>query len=302
MKRLIKLCTCLLLTAGIVYGQTTPPTSVVIEGNNYYQHGHNKDGANQPQEARDSVTVTSVIKYFVLPDPGGSPNYNPANAVNFSDVNSTFTWSLGSRSSPSAFPALGTTNGSTTPLVEITWGNVAGIDSIWVREIPITNASCAGAGNTIPVAVINKPNISFTPDDGIYADSACYTLTEVTAGVTYNFDMTVTTQSSQIWVDYTVTKNGVAVPSLDGEDVPLTNIVRDSGSGLIIGGTIPLIFNDYGVYEVTITKVTDRVSRKSTDAAGDWILGTITSAGAKFTYSVMLPVRTGPIFRIPNNF
>ena len=287
MKKIIKYSIVIFFfTAGVAYGQTTPPNKVVVDAKDYYQHGYNSSGGpNLPQEVRDSVTVTSVIKYFVLPDPTVSPNYKydtPANTVDFSQVNSTFTWSLKN--------LLGVTNSSTTPIVTVTWGNTAGIDSVKVTEVANSNSSCTGPGTTIPVAVINKPTIVFNPKNALYADSACHTLTEVTTGVQYQFGVTATTQSSQIWVDYTVTKDGVAQSALNGTNV------------LVTGGQITLTFNDYGLYEVTLTKVTDRVSRKSTDASGNPITGEIASAGAKFKYHVMRPVQTGPIYRIPNNF
>ena len=275
---IVALVFCLTFT---VYGQT-PPNNVSIDSKDYYQHGRNSSGPST-QEERDSVTVTSEFKYFVLPDPTISPDYKydtPANTIDFSKVNSTFAWSLKN--------SFGTTNSSTTPIITVTW-NTTGIDSVMVKETPNIGAACAGSGTSIPVAVIIKPEIAFTPNGSIYADSACYTQTQVTTGVQYPFSMAVTTQSSQVWVDYTVTKNGTLQTSLAGTNVPVS------------GGNITLTFQDYGRYVVTITKVTDRVSRKSTDASGDPILGNITAAGAKFAYNVMRPIQTGPIYRIPNN-
>ena len=278
---IIVLAFCL---TGNVFGQA--PNSVDIDGKDYYQHGYN--GAGDPslpksQEERDSVTVTSVIKYFVLPDPTISPDYDPDDATEFTDVKSTFTWSLWSTSTT----PLGSTDGSTTPIITVTWGSVTGVDSVKVTEVPDISAACAGKGTTIPVAIIKKPEIAFTINGSIYADSACYTQAEVDAEISIPFPMTVSTQSSQVWVDYTVTKDG-APTSLDDTDV------------LIVGGNLTLTFEEYGRYVVTITKVTDRVSRKSTDDSGDPILGVIPAA--KFAYNVMRPVQTGPIYRLPNNY
>ena len=286
MRKLTNISIILLLCSGIVYGQTTPPTSVVIDSKTYYQHGYNSvGGPDRPEEIRDSVTVTSVSKYFVLPNPFVSPLYNPTNALVFTNVNSTFPWTLRN--------SLGTiTNGNNTPLITVTWGNTTGIDSVRVTETPTQlGAVCIGSGTSIPVAVIAKPTIAFNQVNSAYADSTCFTPAELLAGVLRNFAVTATTQSAQLQVDYTVTRNGVAYPALNGTNVPVA-----------VGGNISITFSEYGRYEITITKITDRVSRNSFDAAGNSIVGDITTAGARFVYHVMPPVQTGPIFRLPNRF
>ena len=278
MKNLIKysivaLAFCLI---GNVYGQT-PPNNVTIDSKAYYQHGYNSSGGpNLPQEERDSVTVTSVIKYFVLPDPTANPGYNPANTLDFANVKSSFAWSLKN--------SLGTTNSSTTPVIAVTWNNI-GIDSVKVRETPSTG--CIGSGTSIPVAVIKIPEIAFSIKNSKYADSACYS--QIDASTKYQFAMTVSAESPQVLVDYTVTKDGLPYSSLNDTNVK------------VVGGNITLSFTEYGRYEVTITKVSDRVLRK-TNESGNSILGIITPAGAKFAYHVMRPVQTGPIYRLPNNY
>ena len=288
----MKLIKCIIIlfffTTGIVFGQTTPPNYVDIDGKDYYRHGYNSSnpsGTPDPQEIRDSVTVTSVIKYFVLPNPAVSPQYDPNDIDNFTNVNSTFSWSLRNTSPLGTIPS-----GSTTPIVTVTWGSTTGIDTIKALETPNWSAACASSPTAIPVAVIRKPEIAFATKNSIYADSACYTQTQLTTGISIPFSMNATTESSQIWVNYTVTKDNVAEPSLNGSNVP------------VVGGNISLIFNDYGRYVITITKVTDRISRKSTDVSGNPIEGNITTVGEKFTYTVMRPVETGPIYRIPNNY
>ena len=279
MKKFVKSIIVLLLcSAGVAYGQS-PPNSVTMDSKDYYRHGYNSvTGGVTPQaaEIRDSVTITSVMKYFVLPDPTVSPDYSTSDLLNFTDVNSTFQWSL--TNDPST---IGTTDGSTTPVVTVTWSSL-GVDTLKALEVPTWSAACAGTGTEIPVAVIEKPTIAFSPRNSVYADSACYTQAQVDLGVSITFDMSVFTRSWLVEVDYEVTRNGSAYSSLDDTAV---SIVDDE---------ITITFPDYGRYEITLTKVTDNISRKSS------VDGDITAVGEKFTYVVMPPVETGPIYRLPN--
>jgi hypothetical protein len=289
----------MLLSAAGVYGQEGPTKPVKVDGtNDYYQNGYNSSGAS-PREERDSVTVTSQMRYFVLPDINVSPNWYDANkeiksVTNTSDLNSTFSWTLKN--------TLGTTNSSTTPIVIINWGSTAGIDSIKVKETPKAGVpACEGKVTSIPVAVIPLPTITFTqvgtPLD--YKDGACYKQSEVTAGISYPFPITVTSRSSQIKVDYSIVftpLNGTAQLA-----IPVTDVAVTLSGGT---GTIPISLqngsNLYGSYEITITKITDRIARKSGVASTGSDL--LTAGGsATFTYTVMKPVETGPIYRLPNN-
>jgi hypothetical protein len=289
MKNVIKYSIAALMLGfvSVAYGQTPPGKVTLDDGKDYYKHGNNSTGENLPREERDSVTVTSVIKYFVLPDPAVSPEYKydtPANTVDFTNVKSSFDWTLRYSLGGSA------TNNSTTPIITVTWGNTEGVDSVKVIETPAMGGACAGKHTVIPVAVIKKPEIGFTPNGTIYRDSACYSQAQVATGINRQFAMLADTRSSHIEVDYTVKKDGASASLLDGSNVRVVN------------GNITLKFTEYGQYEITITKVTDRISRKSTDASGNPITGIITSAGTKFTYTVVRPAQTGPIYRIPNNF
>lgn len=270
--------------AGNLYGQT-PPKSVTLDSKNYYQHGYNSTaGGPHVQEERDSVTVTSVMKYFVLPDPAISPLYTVSNITDFSNVKSTFDWVIKNTKG---------TGSSTTPIISVTW-SATGIDSLKVKETPTVGAACAGKETVIPVAIISKPTITFNQIGSVYADGKCHTQTEVNAGIAYQFPVTPATESSQVQVDYTMVftpTTGTAVTT------SATNVPVKSG---ILAITLSNTGNEYGKYEITITRVTDRVSRKSGVASTNDLL---TSGGsASFTYTVMAPAKTGPIYRLPNNF
>ncbi len=294
----------LLLCATIgAYGQSNTPEKVVIDTKDYYQHGFNGNGTNQfdgtgkaivkAQEVRDSVTVGSTMKYFVLPDPNyNSTWYNsgnlPSDVTSVTGLVSSFTWTIQTVSG-----GAGSTS-STTHIAPINW-TATGTANIKVQEVPSSSA-CVGNETSIPVVVIPKPTITFTqvgtPPD--YKDGACYTQAQVTAGINYSFPVAVTSASSQIKVDYSI----VFTP-LSGSPVTTT-----ATNVLVTGGVLPITLqntgNLYGSYAVTVTKVTDRVSRKSgVESTGSDLL---TAGGsATFTYNVLKPAETGPIYRLPNN-
>ncbi len=297
MKQILKYCTAILLLFVAVgaYGQTT---NVSIDSKTYYQHGYNSTGGpNLPQEARDSVTVGSVIKYFVLPSSEANPLFNVANPTDFTNVTSVFNWGF-RRSGGAALGSITPSTPTNQPIISITWGNSYGaVDTIRVVENPANG--CPGSETKIPVEIIAKPSITFrqvgSPLD--YKKDTCVTQAQVTATITYNFPVAITSAvkpDAKVWVNYTVTKDGVAAPTLNGTNVALTM----SSTTL---GTFPIAFNAYGKYEVTITQITDRISRKSSVLVnGD--IATGTGQSALFTFSIIKPVETGPIYRLPNNF
>ncbi len=283
----------MLVVSTTLYGQT--PEKVVMDTKDYYQHGFNKTGTNTPgvvktQEMRDSVTVTSVMKYFVLPDKLSNPdwydNLGNIKSVNDSTTNlkSTFVWSFKN--------GLGSGK-SRKQIIAATWNSI-GIDSLKVRENP--ENGCVGKETVIPVAVIAKPTITFKQVGSVYTDGICPPqAVNATNKVSYNFPISITTSSSQVEVTYSR-----AWTKSDGTDGgTLTN---QKAWVKIIGGNavFEMEFSDYGKYDITITNVTDRVSRKSL-VDGVIAQGTPPQS-AVFTYNVMKPIETGPIFRIPNDY
>ncbi len=290
MKNFVKFGFAILLfiAANRVYGQA--PNKVELDSKEYYRHGYNKNGGpyNNPlpspgeAECRDSVTISSVVKYFVLPDPTISPNYkytSQAEIMTVSNLNSTFGWSLYQGTT------LGTLSSSTTNIIEVTWKGI-GIDSVKVKETPKVSTSCAGKETVIPVAVIDKPTFTFGVGPGTtsYVDGGCFTKDEIDAKVSYPFPINTSSTSSQLIITYSIKK--------DGADM-LTNQTMSVAKG---NSSVSFEFSDYGVYEITISNISDRISRKSV------VDGEVAVAGAKFTYNVLKQATTGPIYRLPNNF
>ena len=294
MKKLIKYMIIVVFCAAeAVYGQT-PPVSVEVNGVTYFQHGFNEDGgpfnnANttatppspeytgwQTREIRDSVTITSKVKYFVLPNAGLNPGYSITDPL--ANVRSTFNWSLGST-------PLGSFSG-TSPLIEITW-HTLGTDILTVEEVP-QDPTCEIIPTSIPIVVIPKPTIEFVANSTgqPYLSVFCFSIEQDVEPLPWDFDLKIETQSSQIDISYTVTVNGVNAPDLAGNNKR------------IVDGKLPFTFPNLGEYVITITSITDRVARKS------GVEGNVAdlSAGGQFTFRVFREIQTSPIYRVPNNF
>ena len=293
------------LTIGVLmmtnngFGQT-PPTNVTIgagaDAKTYYHHGFNANGTNsfdetgkavvKDGEAVDSVTVGSTMTYFVLPDPTFNATWranfasNPANISSTTGLHSAFDWTV--------TPAAGSDVSSTaTPIIKTINWKALGTASIKVQEMPKLSDECIGAPTVIPVQIIPKPTITFDEVNSAYSHAACYA--DLT-GVVYPFPVTITSAvkgKTEAMVSYKVTIN-------DGSESIVPDVPVVIGTGGV--GTIDVPFTDYGEYVITITKLTDRISRKSGDAGTDLLAG----GSATFTYTVMKPVQTGPVYHLPN--
>ena len=306
MKASLKYIIPLLLLLSAAYGQTattpTVPASVTIDSKTYYRDGYNStDNGETPQtrEAVDSVTVTSAMKYFVLPDPSVSPSYNVSTLtdLDFDDVNSIFVWELDPALTIGSFTGVPDPDNE-KPLIEVSWHST-GTAILKVQETP-TGPTCPSEPATVNVTVIPKPVIAFNPVNvDKYVRGDCYESLDTPAEVA--FDMNVETQSAQIEVSYTV------VQMADEDATPVTS----NGANIKVAYnatnqkyTLTIEFTEYGIYDITLNTVTDRIARKSNVLDG--VIGTEgpegTTVGTTFRYVVKRPVRTGPIYRVPNNF
>ena len=341
MKKFVKYGICavalLMWAAGYAHGQTAtdpplkveiPPVSTTVTNQlkDYYQHGLDKtsvDAADKKSyEAVDSVTITSFMKYFVLPDPSVNTayNYTTVTPTNFTGVVSEFDWTLSNSNGTfkGAGPAAPLNADNKKPLIIVNWTTL-GASKLTVQEQP-DGPTCPGDPREIDVFVIPKPKIEFRrmkegdpDDDGECVNEQCvardYDIE--TLGVEVSFAMKVFTKSNQVKVKYQIregTDPWAAAPVIT-EDVTL-GAETSPGSGEYNAGDLKITFYDYGEYEIKLTEVTDRISRKSMDADGNEIVGDIVQTppanGADpcetFKYIVRRPVETGPIYRIPNNY
>ena len=269
-----------------------PSKNITLDSKVLYEHGYNKDFTTTPDVPRenvDTVMVTAVMNYFVMPDVYWNSAYflqSNYNATNL--TTSRFDWSvtLGTAVAQSPNPT------GTSPWVKITWGNTVGSANITAQEVPqgITDPACEGQPTTIPIQVIAKPTIRFTQvgTPPVYQASECYTPASV-AGAFYDFPITVTTSSNEVLINYTVEKTDLLTGAVT--TTTATNIAVLTGTGVF-----RVMFSEYGQYKVTITEITDRIARKC-DLTGDILAG-----ADEFIFRALPSPQPSGIYHIPNNF
>jgi hypothetical protein len=241
-----------------------------------YKHTTNSSDPVGPVagEAIDSVTVTSLMKYYVLPD----PNVNPGFAVPFLNILSTFNWST-SGATGTAAGAIANVPAALHPnYKQVTW---TGIGTINLNVVEVSSSGCTSGGSTtVPVQIINIPTVT-----GGAAPAAQCTANPAT--VTFLVPLALTSDISlpdKVRINYTV-YNPDATVLFAASNLDLAKAAA-SFSLTLTGAT------QYGNYMVTINSVSDRISRKSS------VAGTVTSPNITLTVN-RIPV-TGPIYHIPN--
>ena len=271
------------------FGQTISDTpagnNIPLDSKTLYEHGYNSSGADSPREDIDTVMVGSVMNYFVMPNRNYNTSYFGQSSYAATNLTvSRFDWTALN----GAVTAQAVNTTGTSPWIKVTWGATTGATTVEVQEVPQgLSVSCVSEETTIPVWVIAKPTIGFSQVGSAYAHSECYDETDKLTAF-YDFPVSVTTSSTQVLVNITVVRkdleSGSTLSTVTQTDIPVA-------SGLFRVG-----FSDYGAYEVTITKITDRIARKC-DTEGD-----ITGSADTFTFSVMPMPQTGVMYHIPNNF
>ena len=294
-KKLLIVFTLGLLLKGIAFqtfGQIsdTPSGNSITLDKNLYEHGYNSSSAgavDSPREDIDTVMVGSSMNYFVMPDKNfNAAYYGQSSYAATASTSSRFDWTIGNSS---GFTHQTANTTGTSPWIKVTWGTSTGSTSVAVQEVPQgLPVTCVSVPTTIPVWVIAKPNIGFTQVGSVYADSYCYDATTL-ASARYDFPVGLTTSSSQVLVDVTIVQkdltSGATLATTTETNVPVAS------------GAFRLNFlGGYGAYEVTITKITDRIARKCE------VVGDINAGQTLFTYSVIPQPETGTIYHVPNNF
>ena len=295
----------------VAFGQVADPSGT--PGRVYQSQEALASGPNSANETIEYVTETSTMRYFVFPNTVANPEYVQSSPFVFTDVLSTFNWSWGPTAATpfnaiTAVPSTANASG-TSPFVTTTFGELSDIpanntNTLKVFEVPDPDevSACGGEdlGSSFTVEVIQKPGILFDEDeyDG-FEHNVCLTLEELESFTSITFPISVDWAYDAIG---TITQAAIEVKfsvayvdqyGNNPDDIHVDKVqLLTSASELVV----PIDDADYGKYTITIHDVTDRISRKSFIA----VPGVITSGADEFTWEVMQPVKTGPIYRVPN--
>ena len=164
-------------------------------------------------------------------------------------------------------------------------------------EVSATGDAASVRSDAATVNVYIKPTIGFSQVGSAYADAECYGETAET--VFYDFPVNVATSSGDVKIDINIVKKDMMGNTSASSPFTVTEISVSTLTGtfrLDFTGYTEADANVYGVYEVTITKITDSITR-AYHAEGD-----INAGQDVFIYSVLPQPETGPVYHVPNNF
>jgi hypothetical protein len=267
--------TLALMVAGItgVFAQNpiTPETTAL------YKHTTNSTNLVGPVagEAIDSVTTTSVMKYYVLPD----INVNPGFVAPFTNLVSTFGWTTSVATGSAAGVIANVPSSVHANYQQVTW---SGIGTINLNVVENSVSGCAsGSTTTIPVSIINIPTVTGGAAPSAQCTSDPATVTFAVPLATLTSDIST---PDKVRINYTVYNPDNTVL------FPAANLDLAKGAATfnltLTGAT------QYGAYKVTINSVSDRISRKSV------VAGIVNTPNILLTVN-RIPV-TGPIYHLPN--
>jgi hypothetical protein len=244
-----------------------------------YKHTTNSGNLVGPVagEASDTVTTTSTLKYYVLPD----ATVNPGFVAPFTNIVSTFAWTT-TGATGSAAGAIAAVPTAVHPnYKQVNW---TGTGTINLNAQESTVSGCAsGSTTTVPVVIIAIPTATGGAAPAAQCASNPATLS-FTVPVTLTSDLVTAGVANKVKVNYTVT-NPDATVLLAATDI-------DLNKGAATFNVTLTGASQYGNYTVTINAVSDRISRKSV------VTGTVTTPN--ITLTVNRVPTTGPIFHLPN--
>lgn len=239
----------------------------------------------------DTVTVGSVMPYRVT----GDINFHALRRLGLF-VNSDFNWSV--TGAAGGFDLRNSTGSSSTSpaakdtLVSVQWIN-NGTYHVLTTEVPVPAAgmpaiSCTAAANDLTVLVVSRPTAAWTSATALGGCGVAGTSIPIQVNVTGTGQYTVT---------YGVTFTNLAGVTTDvvAAGTTYTTGTYQPGSQTINLPAIAIPAATYGSYTVTITNLSDRISRKS----GVTTLAADRPAAALNVYSYPAPV-TQPIQHIRN--
>jgi hypothetical protein len=272
------LASVILFGIGVIAAAQTYPAGMQA-------HGNNSSGTPTATEATDSVTIGGTTEYFVMPDATLNAGYNYS--VNpLTNLNSTFDWTGTTGQSTITYKKSGPTD--IPNYVQILWGNTTGLFQVSVAEQ--ASAGCADPSpTTIPVRLVVKPTLTYPAAGG--TQSFCSTAADGSTNITpvplaVNFTSGAGGNFA-VKLKYTITSVSHGAIA--------TNVSADVTAATSTTGTFSLAapLNFYDTYTITLTEVTDRISRKS---------NVINAPSGNLTYTVVVnrTPNTGTIYHVPN--
>lgn len=253
-------------------------------------------------EDPDLVTTGTQVPYLVLPDKDLNPGWVPGgDATNTTNLISTFNWDV-----PEGIGTIATNNRHYIT-INVT-GSAGTTDEISVQEQ--SAAGCDGEPTTINVRVIAQPIISaLAVSDGSGNDAVCgtgtngsldipiptFTVTKSTDAAIPG-DAAVRVRASLVFTDF-VTKASTNIFTDQILNVSAAGVVsNDEMTAAAAAGTYDDL-DSWGTYTLTITHISDKISRKDiNEADGYFAVADITA-----TYTVQKAPQTGPIYHLPND-
>jgi hypothetical protein len=237
--RKILIIVLLTISSGYMFAQEVAMSPTTLK-----QHGYNSSGTATTSENIDSVTVSAVMPYWVAPD---------ANLSATSTTN-TFNWII-----PSGLGTL--TSASVTNLASVTFSTV-GTGQIGVSEISGVSG-CVGDTTLIDVQVLAKPTATASTFGTVDCPSTAtpynmnvptFTLTDLASSVKAGYQ--------QIKVTYTLTGPTDNSGTSGTIGTASTTLTMAEGSKILDLSALNGMIDYPGTYTITISNITDRISRK----------------------------------------
>lgn len=206
----------------------------------------------------DTVTVGSVMPYRVT----GDINFHALRGqglFDFSDFNWSVTGSAGGFQLRNNTGTSSTTPGAKDTVVSVQWIN-SGTYHVLTTEAPVPASgmpaiSCTATANDLEVLVVNRPTVAWTSATPL---GGCGV-----AGTSIPIQVSLT-GTGQYEITYSITYTNLAgVTSTVVASTPVTVGSYQPGAQTVNLPSLAIPAGNYGTYSVTISNLSDRISRKS---------------------------------------
>lgn len=275
--------------------------TINVNGQTLAPQGQNSTGTAVASEGRDTVPTGGNVRYYVVPDASANASYT---GILTGSLSSNFKWDVASKTGTADTITTGRAInyvGSYTSFsnyMNVSWKGIGTLDLSYVER---SAAGCSGTPKTLPISIIATPTVEFFN----MSDTAlCTPGTDGSLGLTKT-DIRIRYSSSisglstrNLIVTYDIARPAAAGGNLTGQTATLTIENGTTAKLSLPAGAL----NWYGQYTITLTNITDRISRKSVPAAAGSLADIDAAVGVKSSYQIMVnPVpTTGTIYHLPN--